>query len=246
MPFFVTRRENVKIIIIILIIAVIYNKIYSKYKNPYKLVMVFGKKGSGKSTYLVKKAIQYQKKGYKVYTNMEDICLKDVRIIDIEKIGKFVPEENSLLILDEVGMQYDNRNFRNFTTEQRDFYKLQRHYKVVVYMASQNYDIDKKLRDLTDSMILVQNIGIVWSLIRPISKRVTLTESTSEGESRIAENLKFQFITNWQLTYIPKYVKYFESFKVPEKEKIDYYIPKNEIEPKRTHKVKKNKKSKTV
>ena len=34
-----------------------------KYRNPYKLYMVFGKKGSGKTTYMTKLAITYQKKG---------------------------------------------------------------------------------------------------------------------------------------------------------------------------------------
>ena len=32
------------------------------YRNPYKLYMVFGKKGSGKTTLMTKLAIQYQKK----------------------------------------------------------------------------------------------------------------------------------------------------------------------------------------
>ena len=31
------------------------------YRNPYKLYMVFGKKGSGKTTLMTKLAIQYQK-----------------------------------------------------------------------------------------------------------------------------------------------------------------------------------------
>ena len=37
------------------------------YRNPYKLYMVFGKKGSGKTTLMTKLAIQYQKKGWDVY-----------------------------------------------------------------------------------------------------------------------------------------------------------------------------------
>lgn len=208
---------------------VLYGFVFRRFKNPYKLYLVFGKKGSGKSTFLVKTAIRYQKKGYSVYTNMEDLCLKDVRIINPQDIGEFVPEENSLLILDEVGMLYDNREFKKFKNETRDFYKLQRHYKVTVYLASQTYDIDKKLRDLTDGMFLVQNIAIVWSLIRPVRKSVTLTEATSDGESRIAENLKFSFLTSWRFMYIPKYAKYFQSFKVPEIPKLNYHNPVNVI-----------------
>lgn len=33
-----------------------------KYRNPYKLYMVFGKKGSGKTTMMTKTALKYLKK----------------------------------------------------------------------------------------------------------------------------------------------------------------------------------------
>ena len=46
-----------------------------KYLNPYKLYLVFGKKGSGKSTYLVKLARKHLKKGWIVYTNMEELFM---------------------------------------------------------------------------------------------------------------------------------------------------------------------------
>ena len=41
-----------------------------KYRNPYKLYMVFGKKGSGKTTLMTKLALQYQKKGWRVYLSL--------------------------------------------------------------------------------------------------------------------------------------------------------------------------------
>lgn len=193
-----------------------------RWKNKWKLYLVFGKKGSGKSTFLVKLAYQYLKKGYTVYTNMDDLMLPGVRLFDINFLGDFVPEANSLLLVDEVGMIWDNRNFKNFKPSVRDFFKLQRHYHVIVYLASQTFDIDKKLRDLTDGMILNINILNVFSLGKTIRRSVTLTESTSEAESRIAENLKFCAIWNWKLTFIPKWSKYFNSFVVPDMPKLPY------------------------
>ena len=228
-----------KYVLLFVVAAFCYSLAVRKYKNPYKLFMVFGKKGSGKSSYLVRQAIRYQKKGYIVYTNMSDCCLQDIRIIDPDRIGDFVPVANSVLLLDEVGMLYDNRNYRNFKPSVRDFFKLQRHYKVICYLASQSFDIDKKLRDLTDEMFLISNVATAFSLVRPIRKTVTLTEATAEGESRIAENLKFRFFTSWRLYWIPSTIKYFESFKVPEKEELKYQLPDNPIENKRVrvHKV---------
>lgn len=211
-------------IIVVLILMVVHYLKYRKYINPYKLYMIFGKKGSGKSTYLVKLALDYMKKGYLVYTNMVDMMIPGVRKFKEDDLGTFVPEEKSVILWDEAGMKFDNRQFKNFPVEKRDFFKLQRHYKVIVYLASQSFDIDKKLRDLTDKMYLVNNVGIVYSLIRPIKKSVTLTESTSDAESRIAENLKFEWLFSWKFVKLTKYSRYFESFVVPEKPKLPYVI----------------------
>ena len=205
-----------------LFFVLIVGLVTRKWRNPWKLYLVFGKKGSGKSTYLVKLAAKYMKKGFLVYTNMEDMMLPGVRLIDIDKLGEFIPEANSLLLVDEVGMIWDNRNFKNFKPSVRDFFKLQRHYKVLVYLASQTFDIDKKLRDLTDGMILNVNVLNVLTIGKTIVRRITLTESTSEAESRIAENLKFRPFWNWKYTYIPKWSHYFNSFDVPELPKLPY------------------------
>lgn len=217
------------ILYVVIGIILFLNWKYKKYNNPYKLYMIFGKKGSGKSTLLCKLALKYQKKGYIVYTNMEDICIPDVRIIDAEKLGEFVPEPKSCVLLDEVGMLYDNRDYKKFKSEVRDFFKLQRHYNCVVYLASQSFDIDKKLRDLTDRMYLITSICSWLSLCRPISKRIGLVEASSQGESRIVENLKFMFITSWRFTFIPRYASFFNSFKVPEKPYLQYKYQENEF-----------------
>ena len=216
-------------VLVFVVFVFVYSLIVRKYKNPYKLYMVFGKKGSGKSSFLVRKAMHYQKKGFVIYTNMQDCCLDGVRLINPDDLGSFVPCADSCLLLDEVGMLYDNRDYRNFKPSVRNFFKLQRHYKVVCFLASQTFDIDKKLRDLTDEMFLISNVATAFSLVRPIRKTVTLTEATAEGESRIAENLKFRFITSWRLYWIPSTIKYFQSFKAPELPAIDYKNPETPI-----------------
>ena len=219
-------------VLVFVVFAFVYSLVVWKYRNSYKLYMVFGKKGSGKSSYLVRKAIQYQKKGYIVYTNMQDCCLDGIRIINPDDLGNFVPVADSCLLLDEVGMLYDNRDYRNFKPSVRNFFKLQRHYRVVCFLASQTFDIDKKLRDLTDEMYLISNIATACSLVRPIRKTVTLTEATAEGESRIAENLKFRFFTSWRVYWIPTTIKYFQSFKAPVLPNLEYVTPENPIKSK--------------
>lgn len=214
-----------KLLIILLVLCsplIFLSILGSRYKNPYRLFLIFGKKGSGKSTALVKLAIKYHKKGYLVYTNMSDMCLPYVRLINVDDLGEFVPEENSLLLLDEVGMIWDNRNFKSFKPSVRDFFKLQRHYKVICYLASQTFDVDKKIRDLTDGMYLAVNLFNCVSVLKRITRKVVLTESVGDSESRISENLKFTLPFDWIFTYIPTYHKYYNSFVVPDMPKLQY------------------------
>ena len=212
----------IKLAMGVLAFSLIFDFATRKYLNPYRLYLVFGKKGSGKSTYLVKVAKRYTQKGWTVYTNMDEFSMPGLRHFDIQHLGDFVPDENSVLLLDEVGMIWDARDFKAFKPSVRDFFKLQRHYRVIVYMASQTFDVDKKIRDLCDGMFLHTNFARVFTLGKRITRKVVLTVSTSESESRISEDLVMLPFWNWTLTYIPKYARYFDSHSIPPLPPIKY------------------------
>lgn len=210
------------IVLIVISLFVVFSVATRKYLNPYRLFFVFGKKGSGKSTYMVKRMLYYIRKGWNVYTDMLDVCIPGVRLINGDDLGDFIPEPNSVLFLDEAGIKFDNRNHKNFPPLLRDFFKLQRKYKVRVYMNSQSFDVDKKIRDLTDVMYLQVNVFRVFSIGKRIDRKVTLVESSAQGDSRIAEDLKFSSFWHWTVTYIPRYVRYFESFDAPERPYLNF------------------------
>ncbi len=210
------------ILLILFGFPIVWNFATRRYLNPYKLFLVFGKKGSGKSTYLVKLAKQHLKRGWIVYTNMEELFMPGVRHFNIQHLGDFVPEARSLLLLDEVGMIWDARDYKMFRPVVRDFFKLQRHYHVKVYMASQTFDVDKKLRDLCDGMFLHTNFMRVFTLGKRITRKVVIVESTAEAESRISENLAICPPWEWTLTYIPRWAKYFDSHAIPDMPKLEY------------------------
>lgn len=92
-----------------------------RYNNPYRLIFIFGKKGSGKSLYMIKQMICYLKKGWTVYTDIDNCNLPGVRIMKAMDLSEFAPAENSAIFLDEAGILFDNRNFKNFNTGLRDF-----------------------------------------------------------------------------------------------------------------------------
>lgn len=186
-----------------------------KYRNPYKLIMVFGKKGSGKTTFLAKTAYQYLKKGYPVYSTEK---VPGVIQFDVDKIGYVTFPENAVILIDEVGMIWDNRNFKTFKPEVRDYFKYQRHEKHIVYLFSQTFDVDIKLRNLTDAMYLC-TCHFGWlSIARKIKRSITLVHPSGDAESRIADDLEFEPILFslfgaktiiW--TYIPRWVCLFDS-----------------------------------
>lgn len=181
--------------------------------------MVFGKKGSGKSTFITKTAIQYMKKGVVVYSNM---YVPGARIFDAENIGKYDFGRGSVVLLDEVGMLYDNRDYKNFKPWVRNWFKLQRHYGNTVYLFSQTFDIDIKLRNLTDAMYLLKNHFGILSVARRIRRNIVIVSPSGDSESRIADNLEFEPLI-LQLfgykaiifTWIPNWVKFFDSFEAP-------------------------------
>ena len=209
------------IIIIFILFIVTCIILKRKYNNPFKLIFVFGKKGSGKSCYLVHEIIKHLKKGWIVYSDFP-VNINGVRLISFNDLSTFKPVENSLIVLDEVGLSANNRDFKTFSKGLTEYIKLQRHFKVKMIMNSQSFDVDKKIRDCTDSMILQSNILNCISISRPIIRSVTLTEPTSEAESRIADSLKFAKIWNWKFYWMPKYFKYFDSHSVPFREEIPY------------------------
>lgn len=182
-----------------------------KFVNPYKLIMLFGKKGSGKNTLLTKLSIKYNKMGYHVFSDSE---IYNTFKLDNNWIGKYDFPENSVLMIEEAGIVWDNRNYKTFSADVRDFFKLQRHKKVIVYLASQSFDVDKKLRDLTDEMYLLVNYMGIFSIAKKIHKSISIHNASdnNNGESFLTETYSFGFPWEWKYTYIPRWIKFFNSF----------------------------------
>lgn len=212
----------IKWIIIILIIG--YWFFYDPQK--YYTMLIFGKKGSGKTCDMARRALKAQKKGIKVYSNI-DIpgCYK----YDPSDIKGFTFESNSLVMCDEVGLIWDNRNFKNFDKGYNEFFKYCRQYKLIFIMYSQSFDVDLKIRLLVDKMALMIRIGKI-TLIRPITKKIGIA-TDSNGNGNLVDTYAFGSIFNWQFFYRPRYYGLFHSFNPPPREIIQStYEDYNEIQ----------------
>ena len=220
--------------------CLLFHKSTCKFLNPYKLIFVFGKKGSGKSTLLQKLSYQYVRKGWSVYstevsdigqnvpikqkkkhrrkTDEEDHSFHTIRKIDPKKIYEYQFPPKTCIFIDEVSLIWDNRNFKNMDPKVVSWFRYQRHYKCRVYLFSQSFDIDKKLRDLCDEMYIVNKFARVLVRAKRIIRKPIVVHPSPEAPARIDEDLvvdgPLMAIFGGRIyASIPHWAKTYDSFK---------------------------------
>ena len=123
--------------------------------NKFSPVTVFvGLPGSGKSTFaaaITKQVISLQKKGknIKVFSNVPILGAYEYNFR--QDFGHFEEFKDSIIILDEAGLDACNRNWKdNLDDESLEFLKKIRHANSKLICFSQTWDdFDVKIRDLT-------------------------------------------------------------------------------------------------
>ena len=85
------------LILFLFIFYFIFDACTKSYLNPYKLIMIFGKKGSGKTTTLTKIAITDIRKGKKVYSTVK---IPGTYYFNVSQIGIMTFEPNSTVLID--------------------------------------------------------------------------------------------------------------------------------------------------
>lgn len=211
-------------IIIFFFIVIFAIKLYGKkFNSEYTLNLLFGQKGSGKTTLCAKLILHYQAKGYTCYTDIEGINIPGVRIFNIRDLAKYKPVENSAIFLDEIGLTQNNRDFKSFDAGLREFYAKQRHFRCVVWANSQSVDCDKFIRLRCNNLFYCQKIFGFLSLARPIVQVMQPNDMSSPNtDSPLIQYYKWGKIPGWKFTLIPRYCHLFNSFAVPDLPEVPY------------------------
>lgn len=86
------------------------------------------------------------------------------------------------LIIDEAGVEFNNRNFKSFSQDAIYFFKYHRHYRLAVDVLSQSYeDMDITIRRLARNMYVVkQSLIPGFVCIRKIRRRVGIDQNTHQ------------------------------------------------------------------
>lgn len=169
--------------------------------------LVFGLPGSGKSTYLAyecRKALRRNKKntGFRVYSNY---YIDGAYTLDFDRLGKD-DYSNCLVLIDEISLLCDGRDWKSFTPELKYFFTNHRHYDVDIIACSQGYesDCDKRIRNCADSLFQITRAVLGFSRVRHIIKQFGVKDGRVQEYYELAGLGKFIFR--------PRYYKMFDSF----------------------------------
>lgn len=178
----------------------------------------FGLPGSGKTTFLTmiaQKELRKIKKGkskYKrVFTNFYCYgCYK----IEWSDLGNKLIEE-SLILIDEITLFADSRDFAKFSLPTKMFFLLHRHYGCDIVYFTQHYNnVDKKIRDITYDLYFVKPFLFGFSRASRIFRTLDIQEQTHEivNGYRFSKLLdRFNGKTH-KYCFRRRWFKYFDSF----------------------------------
>lgn len=155
------------------------HKKYVKKYQPHVLSVYFGVPGSGKTTFAAWLAKRDLKRGLAVYSN---VPITGTYQLDVKRdIGHYMITD-ARIIIDEAGVEYNNRNYKAFTDDELYFFKYHRHYETAVDIFSQGYDdMDKKLRTLAQRYYVVKKSCIPFFIYRHrIAKKVGIDEVSKQ------------------------------------------------------------------
>lgn len=197
---------------------------FKNYKNnqKYHIETIFAQIGAGKSTDIAKQCLKiYRKNQYThIYANI-DTNLPFVKRFNDEdlKSGKFKFLPDSIIFVDECGVIFNNRSYKDFSMDLNKYIRKSRHWKSSFCFYSQDYLVEKTIRSASMCLYLIKKVGW-WSIKRKIKKTLDITRPDQNGNTEAAEcavhdALEFEPLFKkgaLEITFLPFYSDLFDSF----------------------------------
>ena len=190
----------------------------------------FGLPGCGKSTMLAKIAereLRKIRKGKSKYWRIfSNYYIRGCYEFNFHDIGKY-DMSGALILIDEITLDADSRDFKDFSYELKQAFILHRHYDIDIIYATQQFDaVDKKIRHLTAELFYLRKLGQI-SYAKAIFRKMSITE-----DSDIKMGYRFPTLADFvaspksviRLCYRPRYYYLFDSFCTVKLEKKKFKI----------------------
>lgn len=143
------------------------------------------------------------------------------------------------MIIDEAGIDFNNREYKSFNTDMIEFFKLHRHYKLDIYVITQGIDIDLTIRRLITKWYKVVPYKILniiptfYAEMLPVEQQLMIENGDWKMKYEIKKGVTLKI-------NVMEMVKLFNSFETPVLPKIafkkwydldrNYFLNKKQIE----------------
>lgn len=207
-------------------------------KHPLQLNVYFGVPGSGKTTYAAYLARQAQresiiirlcrrfpcrltnwilagkswKRAYPVWSN---VPIHGCYQLNAKKdIGVYMIRDGKMII-DEAGVEFNNRDYKAFPKTAVHFFKYHRHYGVSVDVFSQSFeDMDVTLRRLAQNFYVVKRSLFPFFVV---TKRIRRKVGIDEMSHQLVDAYSFGVpILDTKWVFCPPLWKMFDSYDTPD------------------------------
>lgn len=138
--------------------------------------------------------------------------------ISYDNLGKWRPPRNSLIILEEAGIGLDNRNYKKLDAAAARLFALHGHIGCDIIWSSQTADVDKKLRNRTHKLLLVEKSWMPgFSRVIPVAYAVDVDDDTHKLDDMYSRPrgfliLLYALIGRVKYVFRPFWYRYFDSF----------------------------------
>lgn len=212
-------------------------------KIPHVLNVYFGVPGSGKTTFAAYLAKQSAKQSWVITWAQRHPCTFSGKLLASRFFKRSIPVYSNVpitgsyqldpqkdigkvmvcdgkVIIDEAGIEYNNRNFKAFGQDAIYWYKYHRHYECSVDVFSQSYeDMDITLRRLAQNYFVVKKSLIPYCIVcTKIHRKVGIDDNTHQIIDKYYFGLPF-ISSKW--VFSPPLWKLFNSYsrkEMPEKD----------------------------
>lgn len=221
------------IALFIFLVVFIYDLLTKKYTQPYQLNIVMGAPGTGKSTMYCKLAYRYLSRGYHVYgTDPITVYIKEkhkrektpvqVKKIEVRNLFRYSFPPDSIILIDEIGSVLNNRQWKSLSQNNVSFWKRYRHDRLIIWGWSQAWDMDLTVRNLVSQFWLCERYLRCWSVCRRLIRKPVVVHPVGDAPSSIQDDfvedpkLLRPVMGGMMITFIPHWVKCFDSFEIPD------------------------------